>query len=406
MSLFERRTRSGGERRNDPINPDRLWAARRKGTSALAHRVKFETALEDDGVWAALTLIAALGSTVPLAEIEERGDERVRVQLSPLFMDPDPDPSIDAEVFRYQCLMSAASSGNAYAEMIGGKFGSPTGMTTIEEDRVEWKRDDSTGAWMAYVDGVARERWPLGSLWHWPLNVRAGRPFGLNPIEYQRETIARALGARDWGSSYFAHGPLPLMMFTNEGTKDPGVTGAQRLKSRIMEALDGSRDPVLLPRGIKGEQVRINANESQFLETQRMSIEQVARIFFGGFPEMIGGSSSGSAVTYANLEQKVSAFTSLALIPKYLRPFEKALSRLAPSGHVLRHKVDAIVRADLAARYASYMQSAQVFRLTGQPILTSDEIRALEDRESLDPDEYPTLRPAAPAAPNQTTPTS
>jgi HK97 family phage portal protein len=398
VSLFERRLRGGEARMNEhQLTAERMWAARRRGTSS-GRAVTDSSATEVDPVWAAVTLIQSLGSTVPLSEIEKRGDERIRVPLSPIFSDPDPDPSIDDVGFRAQCLWSAATWGNTYVELLGRSVrngGRPEAMTTIDPARAEWRRDKDTNAWALHIDGERRERWPLGNVWHFPLNLKPGRPFGLNPIHEMRETIGVALAAREWSASYFGQGPLPLYLFHNESTKDPGKTGADRLKARIMEAFDGSRDPVLLPRGIKGEQIKIAANESQFLETQRLSVEQVARVFFGGFPQMIGGAASGSSVTYANLEQEVSAFTGLSLMPRYLIPFERALSRLAAPEREVKHKIDAIVRADLAARFDAYVKNAQVYRLTGQPVYTSDEVRDLEDRRRLDPDLYPLIQPSA-----------
>lgn len=396
MSLFGRRV----DRRTGEISDGttrKLWAARSKSTSSNKRVDTIDDAIEAEALWAAVTLIASLGSTVPIAQIAHRGDERVRVDLASIFSDPDPDPSIDDVTFRHQCLMSAATTGNAYGEIIGGPR-NPTAISTLEPERAQWSRNRD-GVWVVKIDGKERQRWPLGSLWHMAINVPPGRPFGLNPLQAQRETIATALAAKEWGGSYFGQGPMPLWLFHNESTKDPGKTGADRLKARIMEAFDGSRDPVLLPRGIKGEQVKIAANESQFLETQRFAVEQIARVFFGGWAEMIGGATSGESVTYANVEQRVNAFMSLSLMPRYLVPFEKSLSRLAPDQHEIKHKVDAIVRADLAARFASYMTSAQIFRLTGQPVLTNDEIRDLEDRARLTRDEYPLRQPADGRAP-------
>lgn len=361
--------------------------------AASATYVTPESALQADGVWAAQTLVSSLGSFIPLNEIRERGEVRERLQLSSVFADPDPDPSIDALAFRSQILQSLASRGNAYATVLVDGSMRPVGMVSIHPESVVWKFD--AGVWRTFVDGIERRRWPLGDLWHVPINLQAGSPIGMDPINYHRGTLAPSLAARKFGARFFDAGGLPIGFVELDGTvNDPGEGGAKELKQKIVTALDGSREPIVLPSGIRFREVQVNAEESQFLETQRFGVEQAARIYFGGFPEMIGGSPSGGSQTYANLEQRIQAFATLSLIPRYLAPLEQALSRLIPSGRKVVHNVNALSRGDLAARYQSYLASAQVQQMTGMPILTNDEIRALEDRPPLDRADFPAPTPA------------
>jgi HK97 family phage portal protein len=371
---------------------DALAATQRRQRWGGAIHVTPERALESDAVWAAQTLIASLGSSIPLDEIQTTGESRTKVPLARFLTDPDPDPSIDAEVFRYQILQSLASRGNAYAMVLGQPGGPPEGLVSIHPTSVRWEFQE--GRWKCFVDGVEHKRYPLGSLWHVGINVQSGSPIGMDPINYHSGTLAPALAARTFGSKFFDAGGLPVGFVYNDGTDDPGPDGAKRIKQRIVEALNGSRDPIVMPSGMRFEATQVNAEESQFLETQRYGVEQAARVYFGGFPEMIGGSvSGGGSQTYANLEQRVNTFATLALIPRYLAPLESALSRLLPDGFKARHNVNALSRSDLAARYESYLKSAQVQQLTGMPILSNDEIRALEDRPPLDPGNYATPIP-------------
>ena len=72
------------------------------------------------------------------------------------------------------------------------------------------------------------------------------------------------------------------------------------------------------------------------------------------------------------------------------------LHNLVGRGERVRHNLDAILRADLAARYTSYEVAARIFDATGVPLLTNDEMRRLENLPPLDGDTTFTRRTTKP----------
>jgi HK97 family phage portal protein len=330
--------------------------------------------------WAAVELVAGVGSSLPLDEERVVGEDRIPVPLSTIFADPDPDPSVTSKALRHQILTSAVSRGNAYAELLGTDGSrTPTGMRTIHPDHVQWRYEvvDGIRDWRCYVDGVERPRWPLGNLWHFPLFVQAGCPVGMSPLALHRQTIGAAIAAQKFSAQYFDSGGNPVMVARTR--MDPGQDGAKALKQRIVEATRGNREPLVIPQDIELDKWPVTADDAQFIESQRFGVEEIARIVLGGFAEMIGGSTSGSSVTYANTEQRMAAFLALSLIPRYLAPLEESLSTLVPRGRVVRHNVNALLRGDLGARFAAYEASARIYSLTGAPVFLPNEVRALED---------------------------
>ena len=95
------------------------------------------------------------------------------------------------------------------------------------------------------------------------------------------------------------------------------------------------------------EKLTISSADSQFIDSQRLGVEDIARIILGGFVELIGGSVSGGSLTYANREQRYGGLLALSLAPRYLVPFEAALSQLVPRDRYVKHNLDALMRADL-----------------------------------------------------------
>ena len=370
-------------RRNRPEARDASLAAllkvlERSGMTFSGIPVDADKALTNSSVWACIELVAGVGSSLPLDEYKKVNGKLVAVPLSPLFDDPDPDPSVTAVGCRAQLLRSAVTRGNAYADLIDASGGVATGMVSIHPDRVAWRyeKTDGVSRWETYVDGKRRDRWPYGDLWHFPLFQQPGNPQGLNPVEYHRQAIGAALAAQKFGAQYFDAGGHPVLVATTE--QDNGEDWATKAKQKLIEATRGNRDPVVVS-GMKLDSLTIPAEEAQFLETQRFGVEDIARVFLGGFPEMIGGSVSGEGVVYANNEQRMAAFIALSLSPRYLIPFESALSALLPAGRIVKHNVNALLRADLKARYDSYKVAAEVADLMGTPLLDIDEMRGFED---------------------------
>lgn len=354
----------------------------RAGLTVAGVAVDHESAMRHSAVWAALELIAGVGSSLPLDEFRIANSEQVTVPLSGLFADPDPDPSVTAQAFRAQMLRSAAARGNAYAMLAGAEMGTPTGAVVVEPDRVRW--ETRHGEYVTLVDNKQVDRWPHGPLFHFALFQEPGCPRGRGPIEVHRQTIGAALAAQKYGAQFFGNAGIPPAVMKMPGL--PTDDQAKSLKRRLKEATkDG--EPLILPAEITFEKITITPEDSQFLDTMRFGVEEIARIMLGGFPELIGGSASGQAVTYANREQRMADFIALSLAPRFLIPFEAALSTLLPRGRFVKHNVNALLRADLKARYESYELAAKVSDLMGAPLIAVDEMRRLENLPPLTDDQ-------------------
>jgi HK97 family phage portal protein len=352
----------------------------RSGLTAAGVVVDGDKALTNSAVWACQELIAGVGSSLPLDEYRKASTEQIAVPLSSLFADPDPDPSVTAVAFRAQILRSAVARGNAYADLLGAEMGTPTGAVTIHPDRVRWRYEHTANGytWQVYVDGKPRSRWPYGDLWHFPLFQQPGSPVGLNPVEYHRLSIGASLAAQKFGAQFFDSGGHPTVII--KMPTDPGPDEAKAVKARIVDSTRGSREPMIFPNGWELDKVTIPPEEAQFLETQRYGVEEIARIFLGGFVELIGSAvTGGGSITYSNREQRMADFIALSLAPRYLVPLESALSALLPRGRYVKHNVNALMRADLKARYESYKLAAEVSDLMGAPLLDIDEMRRFED---------------------------
>ena len=85
-------------------------------------------------------------------------------------------------------------------------------------------------------------------------------------------------------------------------------------------------------------------------------------------------------MTYSNVEQDWISFTRFSLMA-YLRPLEEALSDVAARGQDVRFNLDALLRSDTKTRYDAYAVAL------ANGFMTVDEVRALENRDPITPEE-------------------
>ena len=336
--------------------------------------VDSDSALRHTAVWGCIRLIAGTTSTLPVAQIATERGRRVEV-TPPSRLLSAPSAVVSPIKWRDMLVTSLLLRGNAYGiitEVDGAGF--PVGIELIHPDRVSGRMEN--GRKVISWDGTDHDLWPLGDGWHLPAFTVPGNPFGLSVIEYARTTIAGGLAAEAFGTQFFTDGATPSAVLTSDQvvTKDQ----AAELKARFMSSINGKREPAVLGQGMSYQPISVRPDESQFLDTQRFSNEAIARIF-GVPPEMIGAATSGQAITYANVEQRISWFLMFTLTP-WLARIEEAMSTLLPSGQSVKFRTGGLLRADIATRYSVYESAARIGRMTGgQMPLTVDEMRALED---------------------------
>lgn len=377
MSLFKRRA---PEERHLSGDASALIADYRAGRVGSLLEINSDQAMRHAAVWACVRLIAGTVSTLPVDTL--RGRDEVTAPLI-----ESPSGLVSPITWRDQLMVSMLIRGNTYGVVTQvDRAGYPLSIELLHPDKVTGRVVD--GRVRLSWDGRDHDLWPLGDAIHIPAFTVPGSPFGLSVIDYARTTIGSGLASEEWGARFFTDGAVPSAVLSTDQaiTKDQ----AQEVKARFMAAVAGKREPAVLGAGVSYTPISVSPGESAFLETFRMSGENVCRLF-GVQPEMIGMASSGQSVTYANREQRVQDFLTFTLSP-WLARVEEALSNLLPRGQRVKFRTGGLLRADIQTRYAVYESSARIGRMAGGEMpLTVDEMRELED---LPPNPEPPMTPS------------
>jgi HK97 family phage portal protein len=335
-------------------------------TGAMAHSVVFR----------AVTLISGTIASFPVH------GKHGRTTIAPA---PDlvrrPSPLTRRTVWVQTAVTSMLLAGGAYGlvdDTAMGSTGWPSAVDLIDPSRVDWTSRDG---WT--LDQKPIEEYPLGPLWQVPLHVLPGSPKGLNPLTFARRTIYAGLIAQEFGANFFKDGGHPTAVISPPvGSQDPGDKWATAIKAKIMAIVGGTkREPIILPGGVTWTQMQVNPDDSQFLDLMRFSGEEVCR-FFGLDASLANVNTTGSTLTYTNISDRREDFKQFTLLLPMLR-LEEAWSELLPGDIEVKMEPAGLLRASLADRYASYKTAAEINQMSGETFLSVDEMRELEDRESL-----------------------
>ena len=216
--------------------------------------------------------------------------------------------------------------------------------------------------------------------------VPPGYPVGISPLEYSG-LVELAKRAQDFGRDWFRSGAVPSAIIRSP--EAISSTEADNILERIL-ARWRNRQPAVIGSGLTYEQVSVNANESQFLETITHIAAEIATSF-NLPPSKIGAAIAGQNVTYSNRDQDQLAYLVDSINPD-LVVIQESLDRYSPRGQYCRFNTGAFLRSDLKTRYESYR-----IGIAGK-FLTPNEARAWEEMPPIDGgDSIPDVQ--APAAP-------
>lgn len=147
------------------------------------------------------------------------------------------------------------------------------------------------------------------------------------------------------------------------------------LQEKFVGSVNAGR-PMLLDNGLKWEQISINPEDAQMLETRRFGVEEICRIF--GVPPHMIGHTENSTSWGTGLEQQTLGFQKFTL-RKRLERIEQALQKQLLSradrqnGITIEFNVEGLLRGDSAARSNFYQSALQ------NGWMTINEVRALEN---------------------------
>ena len=174
---------------------------------------------------------------------------------------------------------------------------------------------------------------------------------GLSPIGLAKQTIGAALATEKFGAQFFGNGAKPSGILTAGGQLKPEQREAMRQSFQSSTSGANAQRPVLLENGVTWQALSIPQNDAQFIDTQKLSVSQLARIY--GVPLHLV--QDLERATNNNIEQQALEFVMYCLRPWAVR-WEQELNRKLFSGTdcFVEHSMEGLLRGDFKSRMEGY----------------------------------------------------
>lgn len=350
-------------------------------TTSSGVAVTEDNALTYSAVWTAVRLISETVGALPLPlyrRLDPRGRERAYGHPVYRLLHDQPNPEIPAFYFRETMTAHAVTRGNAYAEIERDGAGRPIALWGIHPSRVTPERaPDKSIVYEVRNPGAGVATIPARDMLH-IRGLGGDGLVGYSVVRYARESIGMGLATEKFGGSLFGNGVRPSGTLKHPGTLSEEAQ--ERLRKQVTSQVTGEGKwlkLLLLEEGLEFENIGINPDDAQFLETRKFQITEIAR-WFRVQPHKL---MDLERATFSNIEHQGLEFVVDTLTPWLVRwESEIALKLLTPAERIqyyARHVVAALVRGDLHSRYQAY----SIGRQWGW--LSADDVRELEDMNPL-----------------------
>ena len=333
-------------------------------------------------VYAAVRLISETIGSLPGHVMRRTDVGKEKAQSHPLYriIHEQANSEQTAMEWRETALCHLLLRGNHFSEKQYDGAGRLVALWPIHPDRVHVERAGATGS-LLYKVRVPSSQQDIIMGPDRMLHLRglsSNGVTGLSPIAIARQTIGLAIAAQEYGARLFKNDTKPGGVLEHPGKLS--TPAFQRLKASIEQehqGLSNAHRMMILEEGMKWQQIGINPDDAQFLESRKFSVTEIARLF-NVPPHFL---RDLERATFSNIEQQAIDYVVYTIRPWLVRLEQRMGIELLSSSdrvtHFIQFNVDGLLRGDIKSRYDAY----QVAKQNGW--LNADEIRELEDLNPL-----------------------
>jgi HK97 family phage portal protein len=340
------------------------------------------SALALSAVWGCVNLIAGTTATLPFMVYRVgKGGRREIARNHPLYRVLHDSPNYDQTSVDFWEWMAAAIelSGNGYARIVRGDNGRVSGLLPVAPQLVSVKR--LANGELEYEWTEDGDHFKLSDQEVLHIRGFGGNPLGgLSTLQFGRGSFGLAQAQERAAGETFRNGlrPSGVLTFSDFLSPENREIAETKLVEKFAGAMNAGR-PMVLEGGTTWQQLTINPEDAQMLESRAFSVEEICR-FFGVPPFMIGHTEKSTSWG-TGIEQQTIGFQKFTL-RRRLKRIEQAVSKQLLSasdraaGVTVEFNIEGLLRGDTASRAAFYTSMTQIGAMT---------INEVREKENLPP---------------------
>lgn len=370
VNLFETR-----QDRSDLLNP-KQWLLDALGirTTKTGIKVTKESAMRNSAVYGCVRIISETIASLPLFVYERIKNGKNKAIDHPLFYILHDKPNKDMTSFTHRETMLAHLLlwGNYYSQIIKNRLEEIKTLYPFLPDKIKVEVKNNEVIYR-YKNKLVKNE----DILHIP-GLSFNGIIGKSPIGYAREAIGLGLALEQFGAEFFSSGTN--ISGVVEHPKSLSPKAYKNLADSLREKYAGlgkTHRLMLLEEGMKFAKTTIPPEDSQFIESRKYQVEDIARIFRVPLHLL----QNLDKATFANIEHQSIDFVVHTIRPWLVRIEQAINTKLFNEKEIGKYfaefKVDGLLRGDTLARYQSYHSA----RMDGW--LSADDIRELENMNPL-----------------------
>ena len=337
--------------------------------------IDYTTSLQINSVWACVSLIADTISALPVDTFIRKDGIAFPYRPRPAWV-VRPDAMINSNTFWQQTMISLLLDGNAFIRIFRDPItGQILSMMVLNPMKVSVSRRSNGTKRYTYTGEDGKELSNDDVLHITGSIVMPGEIRGKSTVDSLKENFGLAMSLESFASRFFGQGTQ-----TSGVIEYPGALSAEQAENlaksfdRMHKGYRKAHKTGILSGGASFKPTTIANDQAQMLDSRRLAVEDVARIF--RVPtDMIGLNNGGQS--YNSIEQKQIAFVTHTLRP-WLAKLEDAFSSLLPDYAYIAFNTDDLLRGDYASRIEGYSKMLQ------NGVLSTNEVRRKENMRPID----------------------
>jgi len=368
---------TGGNKEERAISFQSIWGAGDSFafTTESGANIDQTQAMKINAFYACVLLISDTISTLPVDCFRRVDGDRVPFRPQPSWIQR-PDVDLLRSEHYQQVLISLLLDGNAFVRVFRDNRGDVVNLVCIAPNRVTVTRNIRTREIEYIIDENQDVPVSKRDMLQITEMRKAGDLRGMSRVTELKDNLGLSSALQSFAARFFGQGATTQGII--ETPQDLKSDQAKQLVDSFSNRHDGFRKAHktgLLTGGAKFVRTGVNPDEAQMLDSRKLAIEEVARIFRVP-PHMIGVTTPG-AMSYASVEQNGINFVTHTLRP-YIAKIEDAYSALLPDNAFIRFNVDGLLRGDFATRMNGYSIGSQAGFLSVNDIRRFEDLRPVQ----------------------------
>ncbi|MDE3825179.1 phage portal protein [Sinorhizobium meliloti] len=336
--------------------------------------VTHETALEVPAVWCAVNFIANTIASLPLQVFKKSGEGRDTVESDPLYgiLHDAPNDELTSFMWRKGMMINVLLRGRGVSFIERNKAGRVMNIWPLDTDKLTIERKSGRKLYH-YDDGGRKVTYAANEVLDLTFMLKPDGVSHVDPISKLKGAVGLALALDEYARKFFANGGVPpLALYGPMPSPAAASRASQDVEKAVRDANAERRNVMIMPTGHELKAVGVDPEKSQMVESRRLGIEEIARIY-GIPPVFLQDLTHG---TFSNTEQQDLALTK-HLISQWVKAWEQELNLKLFSARnrtkFVEFNLDSLMRGDFRTRMEGYAKGIQ------NGIYTPDEVRAMEN---------------------------